>query len=244
MDFTVNDQEGDERVGRTNAELERTNRELEAFAQLVAHDLKTPLQVVMGYLELLDERTQSQLDETSAGYLGEAKRGAAKMEQLIDDMLSSALSPTTDLTRDTIDLNALFSEALIDYFPGPSSEAAHVTIGELPTVVGSPMMLRRLFVNLVSNAIKFHRVDVVARVEVDALDGPGECTIRVSDNGRGVPEEEREVVFGMFRRLDPGTPGSGVGLAICQRIVLAHRGRIWIEDGTEGGARVCFTLPT
>ena len=165
------------------------------------------------------------------------------MEQLIDNMLSSALAPTIDLMRDTIDLNALFSEALIDYFPSRSSEAANVTIGELPTVVGSPMMLRRLFVNLISNAIKFHRSDTVALVEVDSIAGRDECTIRISDNGRGIPVDERDVVFAMFRRLDHDVQGSGIGLAICHRIVLAHRGRIWIEDGIEGGTRVCFTIP-
>ena len=244
MDFAVNDQGSVERVETRTAELERTNEELEAFAHLVAHDLKTPLQVVSGYLELLHERTENQLDATSAGYLEEATRGAAKMEQLIDDMLSSALAPTIDATKETVDLNALFTEALLDYFPSVESQAANVTIGVLPTVVGSPMMLRRLFVNLISNAIKFHRTDTGAVVEVSSSDGHDDCTIRVTDNGRGVPVDEREVVFAMFRRLDHDLPGSGIGLAICHRIVLAHRGRIWIEDGIDGGASVCFTIPT
>jgi len=242
----VSDQDGVEGRELTDAEFDRTNRELEAFAHLVAHDLKTPLQVVAGYLELLHDRTAGQLDATSVMYLEEAKRGASRMEQLIDDMLASALTPTVDATKESVDLNVLLSEALIEYFPAHASAAVNVTIGPLPTVDGSPMMLRRLFVNLISNALKFHRSDATAVVEVDAVagTGTGDSTIRVTDNGIGVPSDEREAVFAMFRRLDRDIPGSGIGLAICQRIVDAHRGRIWIEDGIDGGARVCFTLPT
>lgn len=239
----MSDQERVEQLQTTNAELERTNQELETFAHLVAHDLKTPLQVMSGYLELLDDRTADDLDDTSANYLAEAKRGAARMEQLIDDMLSSALAPTAEATKEAVDLNALFSEALIEYFSSPASDHVNVDIAALPTVDGSPRMLRRLFVNLISNAIKFHRAGAAAVVEVDAIVGNDECTIRVSDNGIGVPDRDRDVVFAMFRRLDTGIAGSGIGLAICERIVSAHRGRIWIEDGIDGGTRVCFTLP-
>ena len=243
MDFSVSDRDHVERLELANAELERTNGELESFAHLVAHDLKTPLQVVAGYLELLKERAAGQLDERGCSYLAEATRGTARMEQLIDDLLATALSPNIDSTKETVDLSALFSEALLDYFPAPSSEATSITIGPLPSVRGNAMMLRRLFVNLVSNAVKFHRPGAPAVVEVDAVEGNNECTIRVSDNGVGVPAEERDAVFGMYRRLDRRVPGTGVGLAICERIVVAHHGRIWIEDGTNGGTRVCFTLP-
>jgi signal transduction histidine kinase len=247
MDVTVSDPTHIERLEITNAELERTNRELEAFVHLIAHDLKTPLQVVSGFLELLHERSAQHLDATSSSYLTEAKRGAARMEHLIDDVLSAALSPNVESTKEPVDLRALFNEALVDYFPMPSSETVTVTVGTLPTVEGSPMMLRRLFVNLVSNALKFHRPDTAAVVVVDAVDaaeGAGECTIRVTDNGIGVPIDARDSVFAIYRRLDRSIPGSGIGLAICQRIVLAHRGRIWIEEGIDGGTRVCFTLPT
>ena len=244
MDPTVSDGDRFERLEAMNADLERTNRELQSFTYLVTHDLKTPLQVISGFLDLLHERSGAQLDERSALYLSEARRGAVRMELLIDELLSSALAPNVDETKESVDLRSLFSEALVDDFPTDTSDYASVTIDPLPTVEGSPMMLRRLFVNLVSNAIKFHRPDTPATVHIDAVTGAGECTIRVTDNGIGVPAEERDTVFAMYRRLDKAVSGSGVGLAICQRIVVAHRGHIWIEDGTDGGARVCFTLPT
>ena len=244
MEPTVNDGDRVERLQTANADLERTNRELQSFTYLVTHDLKTPLQVISGFLDLLEDRSGAQLDERSAFYLAEARRGASRMELLIDELLSSALAPSVDETKESVDLSSLFSEALVDNFPAQTSDYASVTIDPLPTVVGNPMMLRRLFVNLVSNAIKFHRPDTTAVIRIDATGGSDECTIRVTDNGIGVPEDKRDAVFAMYRRLDKAVSGSGVGLAICQRIVQAHRGRIWIEDGDDGGARVCFTLPT
>ena len=244
MDSTASDPDRVERLEAANADLERTNRELESFAYLVAHDLKTPVQVVAGFLDLLQERSAETLDEKSASYLAEARGGAARMEQLIDDLLVSALSPNVDATKEPVDLSRLCSEALAEHFPALSPAAVRIGVGPLPTVQGSPPMLRRLFVNLVSNAVKFRRPDTATVIEVDAIDGVGECTFRVTDNGIGVPVEDRDIVFAMYRRLDSGVPGSGVGLAICQRVVQAHRGRIWIEDGIDGGTRVCFTLPT
>ena len=243
MDPTVGDGDRVERLESANADLERTNRELQSFTYLVTHDLKTPLQVISGFLDLLQERSGSKLDERSAFYLSEARRGAARMELLISELLSSALSPSVDETKESVDLSALFGEALVDDFPADTSVYTSVTIDPLPRVEGSPMMLRRLFVNLVSNAIKFQRSDTAAVVRIDAISNSDECTIRVTDNGIGVPAEERAAVFAMYRRLDKAVSGSGVGLAICERIVHAHRGRIWIEDGIDGGTRVCFTLP-
>ena len=224
---------------------DRVHRELEAFGHLVAHDLKSPLQVIAGFLELLQDHSADQLDDLARSYITEARRGAARMQMLIDDLLMTALTAEPAGARQPVDLEGVFAEALSDCLPAAGVTDVQVNIGPLPRVKGDAFMLRRLFANLVSNALKFQRRGIAPLVSIDAVETAGVWTVRVTDNGIGIAEEHRDEVFTMFKRIGEAAdvPGSGIGLAICQRIVTAHGGTIWISDGQDGGAQVCFTLP-
>jgi light-regulated signal transduction histidine kinase (bacteriophytochrome) len=226
-------------------DLDRVHRELEAFGHLVAHDLKSPLQVIAGFLELLQDHSNDQLDDLARSYITEARRGAARMQLLIDDLLMTALTAEPTRARQPVDLEGVFAEALADCLPAAGVSDADVRVGALPHVDGDAFMLRRLFANLISNSLKFRRRGVIPSVEIDAVPTEGGWTVRVTDNGIGVRAEHRDEVFTMFKRVGEAedAPGSGIGLAICQRIVTAHGGRIWIGEGHDGGAQVCFTLP-
>jgi light-regulated signal transduction histidine kinase (bacteriophytochrome) len=233
------------RLEQVNAELARSNRELEEFAYVASHDLKSPLIVVSGFLELLKRTKAEQLDEDAHGYVDAAMRGASRMQQLIEDLLTFSRVGRTDHASEWVDLNAIVAQLLMDWESAVRDAGGNVHVGPLPSVLGDATMLRQLFENLVSNSIKFRRPGVDLVIEITAERRRGEWLVRVSDNGIGIPAEHRESIFTMFSRLEQSTdrPGSGIGLAICHRVVQAHGGRLWVEDGTAGGAQMCFTLP-
>jgi light-regulated signal transduction histidine kinase (bacteriophytochrome) len=233
----------DQRV--SNAELARSNRELEQFAYVASHDLKAPLVVVAGFLELLRSTKGDQLDEDGRMYVDAALRGAARMDQLIDDLLAFSRVGRVDHQSDWADLAAVVAQLLVDWESAVSEAGAVVHVGTLPSVLGDATLLRQLFENLFSNAVKFRRPSVDAVIEITSERRHCEWLVSVSDNGIGVPYEHRDSIFTMFSRLTQSAdlPGCGIGLAICQRVVQAHGGRLWVEDGIAGGAKVCFTLP-
>ena len=228
-----------------NAELARSNRELEQFAYVASHDLKSPLLVVDGFLELLERTKGDQLDEDAQMYVTAARRGAARMGRLIDDLLTYSRAGSNEHDRAWVDLTGVIDDVLESRAAEIREAKVEVLVGRLPQVMGSESMLRQLFDNLLSNAVKFRREDVDTVVEIDAVEVGGSWLFRVTDNGLGIPHDDRASIFTMFTRLgstiDRG--GSGIGLAICDRVVAAHGGRIWVEDGCAGGAQLCFTLP-
>ena len=233
------------RLERDYAELARANRELEEFAYVASHDLKSPLLVVTGFLEVLQRTKATQLDDDGLLYIDAALRGAARMEQLIDDLLAFSRVGRIDNSREWVELEAIVTQILIEWDCTVRDAGIVVRVGPLPSVLGDATLLRQVLENLFSNSVKFRRPDVDSIVEVASERRGDEWLIRVSDNGIGVPYEHRESIFTMFSRLEvsSGRPGSGIGLAICQRVVQAHGGRIWVEESSAGGVQVCFTLP-
>lgn len=233
------------RLEQDNAELARSNRELEEFAYVASHDLKSPLLVVSGFLELLRSTKRDQLDEDGRMYIEAALRGATRMEQLIDDLLTFSRAGRNDHNREWVDLGALVAQLLVDCERAVHESLAVVQVGPLPSVLGEATLLRQLVENLLSNSVKFRRSDVEPIIHIMSERRHGEWLVSVADNGIGIPCEHRESIFAMFSRLAQSSdrPGSGIGLAICHRVVQAHGGRLWVEDGIAGGARVCFTLP-
>ena len=227
------------------AELRQANRQLEEFAYVASHDLKSPLLVVLGFLDLLERTKADQLDPDARLYLAAARRGAGRMEQLIDDLLAYSRLGRSERNSELVDFGVLVADVLEERRDLIREAGAAVTIGSLPTLVGNASMFRQLFDNLVSNAVKFSRDGHTPTITIDAMDLHGEWLVRVIDNGIGIPQPERDTVFTMFCRLrqTDDRPGSGVGLAICHRVVQAHGGRLWVEDGADGGAALCFTLP-
>jgi len=227
-----------------NAELERSNRELEQFASIVSHDLKSPLQVVRGFVELLGRQADSSPEPGDAQtYVAAALRGAARMDRLIDDLLAYSRAGQRPAEFVSVDLDLIAAEVLADSAALITETEAVVTVGPLPTVPGDPTQLRQLLQNLITNAIKFRRIGITPEVTVTGEANDDHWTVTVSDNGIGIDPEHRDEIFAMFSRLHHGDrPGSGIGLAICARVVANHGGAIW-ADGADGeGSRLRFTL--
>jgi light-regulated signal transduction histidine kinase (bacteriophytochrome) len=226
-----------------NEELERSNRELEQFASIVSHDLKSPLQVVRGFIELLGREVADSESTEIHTYIGAALRGAERMDRLIDDLLAYSRVGQRPTNFVPIDLSQVVKDVLADSAALVREADATVAVDPLPTVEGDYTQLHQLMQNLINNAVKFRRLDVVADVHVRGKDDGDRWTIRVEDNGIGVERRHREEIFGMFSRVHQGDrPGSGIGLAVCTRVVNNHNGHIWVEDGKDGGSAFCFTL--
>lgn len=226
-----------------NEELERTNEELERFAYAAAHDLRAPLSRVEMALSAAGSGGAD--DASMQMLLDVARRATARMSQLIEDLLAFAgVGPKAGSAR-PVDLEAVLSHALGDLEPELASSGATVERSSLPEVVGHEGLLGQLFQNLLANALKFRREGVAPLVRVDATADRDGVTIAVRDNGIGIAPEHRAEVFGVFTRLNAPDvfPGSGIGLATCTKVVNHHRGRIWVDDGIDGGTAVLVWLP-
>jgi signal transduction histidine kinase len=234
-----------EELARRNRELERSNRELEDIASVASHDLKSPLLVVRGFLELLLEQKDELLDSEARSWILAGLRGSDRMEQLIDDLLLFSRAGRRRHDGATVDLGVVWSAAEADARLAIRTAGATIERGPLPVVAGDETQLRQLFQNLLTNALKFARPGVLPVIEVSAERDGQRWVIAVADNGVGVPSEDRARIFGMFTRLDETAahPGSGIGLAICQRVVAAHDGELWVEESGSGGCRFCIALP-
>ncbi len=225
-------------------ELARSNQDLAQFAQVVAHDLQAPLRSVAGYLDLLARRAGGSLDETARHYVASAVADAERMKGQIRDLLAYARVKTEAPIPERTDTSAALAEAL-DRLRVPIAEGrAEVTQGPLPMVLADPSQITQLLQNLVDNAVKF-RGPGAPRIHVSSERREQEWVFSVSDNGIGIDPKDRERIFGVFQRLHPRTEfaGTGIGLAICRKIVERHGGRIWVEAGAEKGSIFRFTLP-
>lgn len=232
-------------LAQRNADLERSNADLEAFASIASHDLKSPLRVVRGFLDLLERTSSDRLGEEGVSFVQAAQRGAARMEELIDDLLSYSMAGRAHLELEQVDLGRVLDEVLADNATLMADAGATVTAADLPTVTGDETQLRQLLQNLVTNAVKFVGPGVTPDVGVAAERIAAEWHIAITDNGIGISPDDRDRIFGMFTRLhgQEAYPGTGIGLAVCQRVVAAHGGRIWVDDAPSGGTRFTFTLP-
>lgn len=230
-------------------DLERSNRDLEQFAYVASHDLQEPLRKVASFCQLLEQRYGDELDERGRTYVAFAVDGAKRMEALINDLLAfSRVGRTTDHFQ-LCDMQGIARHAasLLD----DRLDAGRVDIGELPPVMGDPGLYASLFSNLLGNAVKYRRPDVALHVTIEAERVGTDATTRewrfsCQDNGIGIDERYREKVFVIFQRLHGRDEfdGTGIGLALCKKIVEFSGGRIWIDDPTDGvGTRVCWTLP-
>ncbi len=223
-----------------NLELERSNEELERFAYAAAHDLKAPLsRVEMALAAGAGARGPA------PELLDIARRGATRMRQLIEDLLAFSAIGKMAGTRVTVALDEVLDQVLTDLDRSIADAGATIERSPLPTVLGHPALLGQLLQNLLANAVKFRRPDAAPVVRITGeRDGEG-VRIVVADNGIGVPPEHRAEVFGVFTRLnhDEASPGSGIGLATCAKVVHHHGGRISLEDGIDGGAAVHVWLP-
>lgn len=227
------------------AELERSNTDLAQFAYAASHDLSEPLRMVSSYVQLIADRYKGQLDADADEFIAFAVDGAARMKLLIDDLLAYSRAGGTAAPRRPVDCGELVSSALSDLDRVLRERDAIVVIEELPTLDADPAQLAQIFHNLLTNAIKFVAPDVQARVRVSADRMDRSWCFSVADNGIGIAEEHRERIFLMFKRLHGRSeyPGTGIGLALCHKIIGRLGGRIWVESTPGHGSVFRFTVP-
>jgi signal transduction histidine kinase len=227
---------------RRAVELERSNNDLEQFTSAASHDLAEPLRVITGFANLLARRYQGRLDDEADKYIESILGGVDRMQDMIDALLAYSHVGRAEPVRTLVNCAELVREVLGGLRGAIDDTGASVTVDELPVVAGEPSLLGQLFQNLLSNAIKF-RGERAPEVWIEARRRPGEWCFSVRDNGVGIDPRQAERVFGMFQRLATSEqPGTGVGLAICKRIVERHGGRIWVEPGPAGGSVFRFTI--
>ena len=231
---------------KTNDDLQSVNKELETFAYSVSHDLRAPLRHIAGFTELLQKHSDSVLDDKGRDHIGMIRAAANRMDSLVDDLLDFSRIGRAETQTITIDLEQLVNEVVSEVAPDTKGRNMVWRIGNLPTCSGDRSMLRLVFENLISNAVKFTRTRDRAEIEIGSLDhGPDKMVVFVKDNGVGFNIKYKEKLFGVFQRLhsQEAFEGTGIGLATVQRIIHRHGGRVWAEGSVNNGATFYVALP-
>ena len=225
-------------------DLQRSNSELEQFAYVASHDLQEPLRKVASFCQLLQRRYAGQLDEKADQYIEYAVDGAKRMQLLINDLLAFSRVGRVDQPRVLVPAGDLLAQARTNLATAIRKSHARIESGELPSVLAEPTLLMAVFQNLLSNALKF-RGEQAPQVMISAARDGELWLFSVEDNGIGIAPSYADRIFVIFQRLhDKSTyPGTGIGLAMCRKIIEYHGGRIWLDTSVTSGARFCFTLP-
>jgi len=231
-------------VGERTEELARSNRDLEEFAYVVAHDLRAPLLTISGFSRILAEEYAAHLETAAHEYLGHIVAGVERMGRLIDDLLDYSRAGRGGGPLEPVELDSVVAQARANLDSAIQGSAAEIRAEGLPRVLGDATPLVRLFQNLIHNAIKFRR-DVPPVVTISAAREARQWRVTVEDNGIGIEPEHFERIFHLFQQVHRGDreSGTGIGLAVCKRIVERHGGRIWLESGPGRGTIFYFTLP-
>ncbi|MBB5428965.1 PAS domain S-box-containing protein [Paraburkholderia atlantica] len=243
VDITERKRAEQELIRRTE-ELARSNHDLEQFAYVASHDLQEPLRAVAGPLQLLQRRYHGQLDARADEFIAHAVDGATRMQKLIEDLLAYSRVGRSGATQELASCTTALDQALKSLSVVLQESHAQINRDALPVVMGIPTQLALLFQNLIGNAIKFRRLDQPVRIDIGARRERDEWIVSVKDNGIGIEPQYFERIFMIFQRLHSRAeyPGTGIGLALCKRIVEQHGGRIWVESGPDGGSTFFFTL--
>ncbi len=226
-------------------DLERSNAELKKFAYVASHDLQEPLNQVANFVQLLEMRYDTQLDTDGKEFIGFAVEGVSLMQTLIDDVLTYSKVDLKGIEWELTDVQDALDQAISNLRGRIAETGAAVTADELPTIVADGTQLMQLFQNLIGNAIKFRQQDVPPQIHIGVERQEDQWLFSVADNGIGLDQQFAERIFVIFQRLHTRDeyPGSGMGLAICKKIVECHRGRIWVESTPDAGATFYFTIP-
>jgi len=237
----------EERVAKRTSELEAANQELEAFSYSVSHDLRAPLRSMAGFAQLLAKAYQGKFDQKGDRWLAIIQTETQRMGRLIDELLNFSRLGRQQMKSSPVDMAALAQTVIQELTPQQNGHTLKFDLQSLPSARGDQALLHQVFVNLLSNAIKFTRDREAASVEVGVRGGDGaENTYYVKDNGVGFDPQYAHKLFGVFQRLhhEDEFEGTGVGLALVQRIIHRHGGRVWAESELDHGATFYFTLPT
>jgi signal transduction histidine kinase len=235
----------EQRVTARTTQLEAANKELEGFSYSVSHDLRAPLRAVSGFAELLSADHAEQLDAEGQRKLNVIRSEAARMGTLIDDLLAFSRLGRKSLQPTELDVRALVSNVAERLLREPGGERVELRVGHLPVASGDRALLEQVWINLLSNAVKFSSKKEHPIVEVGAISEEREYVFFVRDNGAGFDPRYQAKLFGVFQRLHDASefPGTGVGLALVQRIIVRHGGRVWADSKPGEGATFYFTLP-
>jgi light-regulated signal transduction histidine kinase (bacteriophytochrome) len=231
-------------LARRTADLTAANKELDAFSYSVSHDLRSPLRAINGFARILLEKHAPQLSPDAQRYLHLVRDNAQQMGRLVDDLLAFSRLGRQPLATQPVAPTALVREALAGLRLDQDGRCVDVALADLPPCRADPALLKQVFVNLLANALKFTAGRDVARIAVGWCEQDGEPVYFVRDNGVGFDMRYAHKLFGVFQRLHRAEDhaGTGVGLAIVQRIIHRHGGRIWAEAETDRGATFFFTL--
>ncbi len=226
-------------------ELIRSNADLEQFAYAASHDLQEPLRVIAGYVHLLEERYADQLDDDARDFIGFTVDATHRMRTLINDLLEYSRVESHGNPFETVDCNSALSEAMADLEVSISESEATITSDRLPEVFGDPVQIAHVLENLIANAIKFRREDAAPLIHVSSGRNGEGWQISVRDNGIGIRPRYHDRIFGMFKRAHKRSkyPGTGIGLALCSKMVERHGGRMWVESEVGQGSTFHFTIP-
>ena len=231
-------------------DLQRSNAELEQFAYVASHDLQEPLRKVASFCQLLEKRYGDKLDERGTEYIAFAVDGAKRMQVLINDLLTFSRVGRLNPTHVEVDVDATLDDAIANVETAISESGAEIVRQSrpLPRIMGDPTLLTMVWQNLIGNAVKFRRDGVTPRILIDCSEksnGQNSWFFTVSDNGIGIPQEFSDKVFVIFQRLHgrDAYTGTGIGLALCKKIIEYHGGSIWIDTSFTEGTRFCFTIP-
>ncbi len=231
-------------LSRATADLQHANGEMEAFSYSVSHDLRTPLRAIEGFSRILTEEYANVLDSEGRRLLGVISQNTVTMAQLIDDLLAFSRLSRQPVARVEIDMRALAARTFAELAPAENGRDVDFVLDDLPQAQGDSAMVRQLFTNLLSNAVKFTKPREHARIVVGTTVKDGETVYFVADNGVGFDMRYADKLFGVFQRLHSSKDftGTGVGLAIVERVVQRHGGRVWADAAPGEGATFFFTL--
>ena len=234
------------RVRKRTEELEAANQELEAFSYSVSHDLRAPLRHIIGYAEALKDDSDSKFSDPGQRFLAAISRSANRMNGLINDLLAFSRMSRAEMRQSQFDMRVLVNDVLGEMSVDTEKRNIEWDIQALPSVRGDRALLKQVWVNLLSNAVKYTRPRDPARIRISSVEKADEWEFQVRDNGVGFDMQYADKLFGVFQRLHRAEDyeGTGVGLAIVQRIVNRHGGRIWAESIEGTGSTFYFTLQT
>lgn len=219
--------------------------DLDELSYIISHDLQEPLRMVTSYMQLLNKRYADKLDDNAREYIGFAVDGSNRLKQMMDDLLTYSRIGRPELNIETVDPEAVLREAekLLKEKYNDRNFSLKTNLGSIREINGDKRLLTRLFFNLLENSLKFnHSPEQV--IEAEARDDSEEWIFSVKDNGFGIKEEYHSKVFGIFQKLHNHTEytGSGIGLAVCEKIARKHNGRIWIDSDTNDGTKIFISI--
>jgi two-component system sensor histidine kinase/response regulator len=232
---------------KANSQLEQSNKDLEQFAYIASHDLRSPLQTILGFAQILSQNYQNALDEKASHYLDRIISGAYRMNKLIKGLLEYSRIGTGSLKFVKVDCSWILDQVLESLQSELEQSQAVIEADPLPQVMGDEVQIEQLFQNLISNAIKYRHDQVIPLIKITVKQPLNdEYLIGIHDNGIGIEVEDYPRIFQVFQRLEncDQYPGTGIGLAVCQKIVDNHGGKIWVESEQNQGTSFYFTLPS